>query len=127
MTQARPLSNVGSRMSFFAVFHSLAAANRLNHALASPSSKGLGKHIVFPVAIVPGFGTTVITRKSNPKNSHNSVIVKSKCKHMDKGESSRDSSHDHYTHIQSIIYPIACITIWLTYRSLKYDSICTYS
>ena len=78
MAQAHPLS---SRTSFFAAFQSLAAAhtsNRLHHALASPSSKGSGKHIVFPVAIVPGFGTTVTTRKNNPENSHNSVIIKSK-------------------------------------------------
>ena len=35
--------------------------NCLNHDLASPSSRALGKHIVFPAAIVPGFSTTVIT------------------------------------------------------------------
>ena len=108
MAQARPLSNVGSRTSFFAAFQSLAAAhtsNRLNHALASPSSKGSGKHIVFPVAIVPGFGTTVTTRKNNPENSHNSVIINQRCEHMDKGD--HVSAHKiHYTHTQSIIYPI---------------------
>ena len=70
MAQARPLSNVGSRTSFFAAFHSLAAAhtsNRLNHALASPSSKGSGKHIVFPVAIVPGFRHHCNSSKEQPR------------------------------------------------------------
>ena len=106
MAQARPLSNVGSRTSFFAAFHSLVAvhtSNRLNHALASPSSKGSGKHIMFPVAIVPGFGTTVTARKNNPENSHNSVITKSRGHHV--------SDHEtHYTHTQSIIYPITSVT-----------------
>ena len=67
MAQGRPLSNVGSCTSFFAAFHSLAAAhtsNRLNHDLASPSSRGSGKHIVFPAVIVPGFGTTVIAQRT---------------------------------------------------------------
>ena len=48
--------------------HSLAAvhvSNRRNHHdLASPSSKGSGKHIVFPVTIVSGFGTIVIIRRT---------------------------------------------------------------
>ena len=67
MAQAHPLSKVGSRVSFFAVFHSLAAAhtsNIQNHNLVFPSSRGSGKHIVFPVAIVPAFGTSVITRRT---------------------------------------------------------------
>ena len=67
MAQAHPLSKVGSRVSFVAAFHSLAAVHTLNHQnhnLASPSSRGSGKHIVFPVAIVPGFSTSVITRRT---------------------------------------------------------------
>ena len=108
MAQARPLSNVGSRTSFFAAFQSLAAAhtsNRLNHALASPSSKGSGKHIVFPVTIVPGFGTTVTTQKNNSENSHNSIIIKSKMRtHRQKRSRGRSQDTLHAYTINYLSY-----------------------
>ena len=112
MAQAHPLSNVGSCTSFFAAFQSLAVphtSNRLNHALASPSSKGSGKYIAFPVVIVLVFGTTVTARENNPENSHNSVITKSRCEHMDKRGDHVPNDKTHYPHTQSIIYPITAL------------------
>ena len=66
MAQAHPLSNVSSLTSFLARSHSLAAAhtsNHLSHNIVFASSKGPGKQIVVPVAIVLDFDTNAITQE----------------------------------------------------------------
>ena len=56
------------------------------------------------------------------ENSHNSVIIKSKCEHIDKRGDHMSAHKIHYTHTQSIIYPITHLPLytraWVTFTMI---------